>query len=114
DVPPLREEALKRYQEVLDRFPGFPHANHARYARGQLLYAKGELEKAREALEAIPAAERIGDLAFASFVLADCLIRLAPSSADDALAAGKLEEMLKTAAEGLEGFVSQHPDSPHA
>src|SRR5262249_9688476 len=79
DIPALREEALKRYQVVLDRFPEFPHLNHARYARGRLLVARGELEKARETLEAIPAAECTGDLAFASFLLADCLIRLAPS-----------------------------------
>jgi TolA-binding protein len=113
DIPRLRDEALRRCQLVLDKFPEFTHTNYVRYMRGLLLHAKGDLEKARESLEAIPAAERIGDLAFASFVLADWLIRLAPTSADDALAAGKLEEMLKTAAEGLEGFLSQHPNSPH-
>jgi TolA-binding protein len=113
DIPRLRDEAFSRCQVVLDRFPEFAHTNYARYMRGLLLHAKGDLEKARETLEAIPADVRIGDLAFASFVLADWLIRLAPTSADDALAAGKLEDMLKTAAEGLESFLSQFPDNPY-
>jgi TolA-binding protein len=48
------------------------------------------------------------------YQLADVLIRLAPARADDAVAAGKLEEQLKGAAELLEGFVAAQPNGPEA
>jgi TolA-binding protein len=110
----LQDEALKRYQVVIDKYPGFPHVQHARFGLAMILYRKGELEKAQQILEAIPQADRTGDLALVPYVLSDCLIRLAPARADDALAAGKMEEQLKAAAEHLEAFVGAEPTSPQA
>src|SRR5262249_44865265 len=52
-----------------------------------------------------PAQDRNGELALVPYVIADCLMRLAPTKADDALEAGKLEEMLKAAADQLEAFL---------
>jgi TolA-binding protein len=46
------------------------------------------------------------------YQLADILIRLAPASADDAVAAGKLEEQLRGAIELLEGFATAQPNGP--
>ena len=89
-----------------------PHVNLARYGLGMAHYRKGDLDKAKETLGAIPAAERNGDLALVSYQLADILIRQAPAKADDALAAGKLEEQLKAAIELLEGFVGAQPNGP--
>jgi len=40
------------------------------------------------------------------YLLADCLMRLAPVKADDALAAGRMEEQLKAAVEMLDGFAA--------
>src|SRR5262249_51685448 len=49
-----------------------------------------------------------------AYVLADCLIRLAPAKADDALASGRLQEALGTASTLLGDFASTNPDSPLA
>ena len=43
------------------------------------------------------------------YQLADCLIRLAPAKAEDAIQAGKLEESMRAAAEMLEGFAASQP-----
>jgi TolA-binding protein len=104
--------AIERYLLVIRKYPEFAHVNLARYGLGMAYYHKGDLDKAKEALEAIPAAERNGDLALVSYQLADILIRQAPAKADDALAAGKLEEQLKGAIELLEGFASSQPNGP--
>src|SRR6185437_15839423 len=94
------------------KYPEFAHVNVARYGLGLAFYHKGDLDKAKEMLETIPAADRNGDLALVSYQLADILIRQAPATAEDALAAGKLEEQLKGAIERLEGFVSSQPNGP--
>jgi TolA-binding protein len=73
-------------------------------------YRRGDLEKARAALESIPNTDRTGELVLANYQLADILIRQAPARADDAVAAGKLEESMKTAAEMLEAFLSAVPE----
>ncbi|MGH7173975.1 MAG: tetratricopeptide repeat protein, partial [Gemmataceae bacterium] len=106
------DEAIKRYQVVIQKYPEFAHVNVARYGLGLAYYHKGDLDKAKETLEAIPVADRNGDLALVSYQLADILIRQAPADADDALAAGKLEEQLKGAITLLEGFTSNQPKAP--
>ncbi|HZY90396.1 MAG TPA: tetratricopeptide repeat protein, partial [Gemmataceae bacterium] len=108
----LTDEAIQRYQVVAEKYPEFAHANLARYGLALCCYRKGDLEKARTHLEKIPAAERNGELAVVPYQLADVLIRLAPARADDAVAAGKLEEQLKGAVELLEGFVGAQPNGP--
>src|SRR5205823_5481194 len=59
-------------------------------------------------------ADRTGELAMVSYVLADCIMRLAPTKADDALEARRLEEQLNAAVELLEGFAGGNPASPQA
>src|SRR5581483_7164697 len=108
----LNDEAIKLYQAVADKFPEFAYANLARHGVALGYYRKGELEKAKDILEGIPAPERSGELAAVPYVLADCLLRLAPAKADDAIAAGKLQEQLQGAAELLEGFVNAQPNGP--
>ena len=68
--------------------------------------------KAQEMLEAIPPADRTGDLAVVPYQLADILIRQAPAKADDAVAAGKLEELIRGAGELLDAFAASQPNSP--
>jgi TolA-binding protein len=113
EIARLRDETVKRYQAVIDRYPDSPQVSLARYCLGLTFYRKGDLEKAKEALEAVPPSERNGVLGAVPYVMADCLLRLAPTAApEDALAAGKLEEQLRTAAELLEAFVTSQANSP--
>jgi TolA-binding protein len=107
-------EAAKLYRQVADKYPEFVHAQGARLGLARIQYRKGELDAARETLEKIPQADRSGDLAVVPYLLADCLIRLAPSNADDALASGRLQEALGRAATLLDDFASTNPDSPLA
>src|SRR5207302_7532282 len=89
---PALDEAAQLYRRVADKYPEFVHAQRARLGLARMHYRKGELDAARENLEQIPQAERAGDLAVVPYLLADCLIRLAPAKADDALASGRLQE----------------------
>ena len=106
--------AIDRYRTAIEKYPEFTYINLARYGLGMAYYHKNDLDKAKEALQAIPVADRNGDLALVAYQLADILIRQAPAKADDALAAGKLEEQLKGAIELLEGFTSSQPNGPQA
>ncbi|MBX3400377.1 MAG: tetratricopeptide repeat protein [Gemmataceae bacterium] len=108
------EEAAKKYREVVDRFPEFDRASYARYGVGVCLVQCGDLDGAAKILDAIPAPDRNGDLAGASYLLADCLIRLAPTKADDALAENIIREKLTNASGLLENFVASNPKSPDA
>jgi len=115
DLAKLQDETIQRYETVLQKYPEAPQVNLGRYSLGLTYYRKGDLEKARTALNAIPATERNGDLATVPYVIADCVLRLAPRTVpEDALEAGKLEEQLKTAAELLDGFIGSQPKSAQA
>ena len=48
------DETIKRYQVVVEKYPESPNVNLARYGLGMAYYQKGDLDKAREMLEAIP------------------------------------------------------------
>ncbi len=109
DAARLNGEAARRFQLVLDKYPEFEHVQHARYAAAWLLYRQGDYEKARTLLEEIPPTDRREDLIGASYLLADCLIRTAPALADDALAAGRLQEQLTQASDLLTDVVAQQP-----
>jgi TolA-binding protein len=108
------DEAARRYQIVVEKYPDFQYSGLARYGWAMTFYKKGTLEKAKELLEAIPATERSGELAMVPYLLADCLLRLAPEKVDDALSAGKAQEELQSAAEMLESYISAQPTSPQA
>jgi TolA-binding protein len=114
EVGRFQDEALKRYQVVVEKYPEFVYVNLARYGVALILYRKGELENAQQMLEKIPQAERHDDLAQVPYLLADCLIRLAPTKIENALDAGRLEERLKGAIEQLDAFVGAQPASPQA
>ncbi|MFO0803596.1 MAG: tetratricopeptide repeat protein [Gemmataceae bacterium] len=107
-------EAGKKYEEVATKFPEFEKVNRARYGLALCHVANDEYEKASTVLEAIPAPDRNGELAAANFLLADCLIRLAPAKAEDALEDNKLREKLGNAASLLDAFVSANPKAPEA
>jgi tetratricopeptide (TPR) repeat protein len=109
----LYDDTIKRYQAVVTRFPEYGQVNLARHGIAVCYYRKGEMDKAKEALEAVPAPDRVGELAVVSYLLADCIMRLTPTAVpDDALAAGKVDEQLKAAAELLETFTGARPNDP--
>jgi len=105
----LFDETAKRYQVIIDKYPEFAQIGLARYGIGMVHYRKGEWEKARATLETVPAGDRQGDLAITPYLIADCMIRLAPTKVEDALTAGKLQEQLKGAAEQLDSFIGADP-----
>lgn len=108
------DEAGRGYGLVAEKSPDFAQANVARLGLAWTLYRKGEFEKARTALAAIPVSERGGELAQVPYLMADCLLRTIPLKADDALAAGKLTEQLNQATDLLNEFVTAQPDDPAA
>lgn len=115
EVPKLLDEAARRFQVVVEKYPEFERVNVARYSLGMALHRKGDFAKAEKVFEAIGAPDRVGELALTSYLLADCLIRQAPASAgDDAIAAGKLQEALENAAQLLDGFSGANPQAPEA
>lgn len=108
------DEAAKKYGEVVDRYPEFDRVSYARFGVGVCLSQNGDLEGAAKVLDAIPAADRNGELSAANYLLADCLIRLAPAKADDALAENIIREKLTNASGLLENFVASNPKSADA
>ncbi len=108
------EEAAAKYKEVVDKYPEFERVSHARLGVGVCQAQLGHLDEAIQALEAIPAPDRTGELSSASYLLADCLIRQAPAKAEDALQENQVRERLTTAAQLLDGFVAANPKAPEA
>jgi len=105
----LSGEASRAYRTVIERFPEFPGVDLARVQLGSNPLPQSEYEKAQDILEKIPPPDRTGELALVSMLLADCLIGQTPTKADDALAAGKVQEQLNTAIQLL-AIASNQPD----
>jgi TolA-binding protein len=115
-----REAALKTaYTEVAARakklvatYPESPEVNLALHALGLAQYRMGDIEGAAKTLAQIPPADRGGDLTTVNYLLGDCLLRLAPENADDALAAGKMLEEVGEVVKLLDSFIAANPVSP--
>lgn len=115
EVARMNDETIKRFTLVIQKYPEFPKINLARYSLGLTYYKQGNLDAARKTFDTIPAPERGGELALVPFLMADCLLRQAPTAVpEDALAAGKLEEQLKTAADLLDAFLGSQPNGPQS
>jgi outer membrane protein assembly factor BamD (BamD/ComL family) len=100
--PALFAEALKRYERVLGGASGA--AAHA--ARYRMAVAHARLNKFSEAvasLRAIPDEARVGELAAASLLHGECLLRMLPPAeeAGDAIVAAQLLKDLQEAAAQL-------------
>jgi TolA-binding protein len=112
DAKELNEAAAKAYRQVAELFPEFANANLARYGLALVHYRRAEYDKALAELDRIPAVDFNGELAYAPLLLADCLIRLTPTHADDALAAGRIDEQLLRAVTLLTEFAAGQGDDP--
>src|SRR5205823_3930130 len=99
------DEMQRRYQAVLEKFPEFALINLARFGVAVAHHRKGELDRALERLEAIPVADRTGDLAAVSYLMADCLVRRVLAKTGDAVLAAGTAEQFKKAVELLETFL---------
>jgi TolA-binding protein len=109
-LPPLFDEAIKRYTVVVEKYPEYAKINLARYSLGLTWYRKGDLDKAQHVLADIPMADRTSDLKLTSYLIADSILRQVPAVLpEDAIAAGKMEEQLKGCVDLLDNYVSTHP-----
>jgi TolA-binding protein len=109
---PIYTETIKKFEELVTKFPEFERISRAKYGLALCLRALEDWEKAAAVLETIPAGERSSDLIPAPYILADCLIRTAPTKAEDALQDNMLREKLGAAAVLLEVFVAANPRAP--
>ncbi len=114
EIDRLNDETARRCLVLIDRFPEFEQVPRARHALAMTYHRRGAFDKAREVLESIPPPDRQGDLALVSYLLADCLLRQLPERADDAVAAGRLLDQLKAAAEALTACVEDPSEPPFA
>ena len=105
-------ESAQRYQQFLEKFPETDKAPAARYALAMTLFQRDDFAAALKLLEAIPAADRSGDLTYAFYFNAECLIRNAPLRVDDAAQAGELTEAMESSLRNLDAFVSGMPKAP--
>ncbi len=107
-------EAAGKFKDVADKYPEFERVAFARFGQGMCELQLGQLEAAAKSLDAVPAPDRVGDLALTGYVLADCLMRLAPAKAEDALQENRVREKLTQAVGLLEAFVAGNPQAPEA
>ncbi len=116
-------EVAKRAEKLIAAYPEAAEIPYAYHALGLAQYRTGDFERAAATLQQVPAPDRSDDLATVSYLLADCLLRLAPETADDALAAGELLEQAGEVVKLLDGFIATvappntpptHPSLPDA
>lgn len=112
EVERLFDEAIKRYQRLLQKYPEFPYVNLARHGLGTAYYQRGLYPDAVLTLSAIPEADRVGDLAGVPYLMADCYLRDLPAETDDALAAAKLIDRADQAAKLLGKFIAAQGNNP--
>lgn len=108
------EDAASRYKEVAEKYPEFDRVNYARFGAGVCLAQLGDVAGAITILDAIPAADRNGELAGAAYLLADCIIRQTPAKAEDAIAENDIRTKLTNASNLLDGFYSANPKAADA
>ena len=113
-APESYQKARELYERVISKSPEFEKINRVRLGLAILHADLGDWEKAAEVIETIPAPDRSGEVAVATYLLADGLIHTAPAKADDALADNMLREKLGNAITLLEGFVAANPKAAEA
>ncbi len=107
-------EAVTRYKRVVRKYPEFPHINTARHGLATALYRLGNFTEAALTFATIPDPDRSGDLADASYLHADSLMRGFPAETDDAIQAARFIQQAEQAAKLLEVFTGAQPQSPQA
>lgn len=108
-APQLFQEAARRYEEIVSKYPEFERVQRSRLGLALCRIAQKQYEEAIPVLEAIPAPARTQELVVVSYLQADCLLRSAPEKAEDALTDNILREKLTAAVAQLEAFVGAAP-----
>lgn len=114
ELPKLFGEAIKRYRPLIEKYPEFEYVQIARNGLASSHYQLAQFEEAIPVLEAIPEPDRVGKLVTVPYLLADCLARLFPPDADDALSAARLTQDVEKAIKLLDGFLAAEPKSADA
>ena len=112
ELAKLFDDAAKRYQTVIDKGGEFERLNLARYGLAMCHFKKGEFDKASDTLEKIPNTDRVGELSYTPYLLADCRLREAPASVNGAGETRKLLELFEQTAADLDGFITANPKAP--
>jgi TolA-binding protein len=113
----LTDDAAKRYQEIIDKQQNGPVLGRARCGLALVYCLKHDFARARSLLEEIPPAERKNDLAVVSYVLADCVLHLAPAKTEDPDTRTQAKNQLQQAADLFDGFLgaqSRAAEAPDA
>jgi TolA-binding protein len=113
---PLFEEAVRRYQKLIEKYPDLPQASLCRYRLAMACHAVGKYAEAAAALGAISEPDRGGAMAASSYVLADSLLRAGPTAdqARDAVTAGRRLQQLNLAIQALQAFLAAQATAPEA
>jgi tetratricopeptide (TPR) repeat protein len=114
EVEKMLDEAVKRYQRVLEKYPEFQFVSLARYGLASALYNRGKYAEALDVCNAIPDSDRSGELAPVNYIIADCNIRLFPAETVDALQAAQMIDRAQNASKLLDKFISAAPKGPQA
>jgi len=114
ELAKLFGEAIKKYLPLIEKYPEGEYAHAARQNLAASYHQIGRFDSAITVLESIPEADRAGKLASVPYLLADCLARTLPATADDAISAARLLQRAEHAVRLLEGFVASEPKSPEA
>ncbi|QOV91656.1 tetratricopeptide repeat protein [Humisphaera borealis] len=117
EVERLFNNAVIRYQKLIEKYPEFQHVHLARQgmALSQLKLAKPT--QAIAILTQIPESDRNGELATVGYLQADALLRTFPPETDDAIQAAGLIQQAEQAAKMLENFAgsnAKHALAPDA
>jgi tetratricopeptide (TPR) repeat protein len=106
------QAAIAKLTRVVNDFPESEHVNAARFDWGTALYRLGKFADAAEVLRDIPGSERTGNLATASLLLGDSLLRTLPKEGEDALSAAKMLTQAERAAGEFSTFATANPNHP--
>jgi TolA-binding protein len=106
------ESTAAKFMDVVEKYPEFERASHARMGAGICQLEADNAEAAATALEGIPAADRTGELALSAYLLADAYLRLAKTAVQE----NPIREKLSAAAQLLERFAAgpKAPETPAA
>jgi tetratricopeptide (TPR) repeat protein len=112
EVDRLSDEAIRRYQRLLQKYPEYTYVSLARHGLATAFYQRGLYADAITTLSAIAESDWNGDLAGVPYLMADCFLRDLPSETNDALQAAKLIDRAEQAGKLLEKFIAAQGPNP--
>jgi tetratricopeptide (TPR) repeat protein len=109
------EEATLRFEAVRRRYANTEQAYLATLGLASLQYQIGNYDEAMKIASTIPDGERLGDLAAANYLIADCQLRALPADeGEDALATARLIQDLSDLGDRFKSFMLAHEAEPQS